>query len=508
MIRSLLEKIGLLHRQTWGERHFLWVVGGAALVFATLSLSIGLNQSVWFDEAYSIMLAKQPAVQLVQLTALDTHPPLYYLLLKGWAALFGWGEFALRSLSVLAGALAVVFAGLTARRMFGVRVALMALPFVAIAPFLIRYGFEIRMYALASLIGIMATYVLVRAYQTKSGRDQWTLYVIYAALVALGMYSLYYLVVLWVAHFAWLVWMSLKTKEPLRKIIKAPWLLAFGASVLLFLPWLPAFLAQVNNGALAAISQPLTVDNMVGIVSFEFLYRPSWQLGAVLSLVIVGVIALLAYLTIRAFRAVPDKQRPYLVLLAWYMLVPVALVAVVSILRPMYVERYLAHVAIGGVLYVGIIVALSYGKATRRLKVSCVALLGVMLLGLMQLAAVGNYNFQRLQTPTVKQAAAAIQSCAQGPTVFAADPYVAVELAYYLPDCQIYFYSQSVTLRGGYAPLSESPLRIGDPQKELASKPYVYYVYYDQPTVALPAGLKQTERQDFGALRVQTLSVE
>lgn len=508
MIRSLLEKVWPWHRQTWGERHFLWILGGAAIVFAILSVSIGLGQSVWFDEAYSIMLAKQPAVQIVHLTALDTHPPFYYLLLKGWASLFGWGEWALRSLSVLSAALALMFAGLTARRMFGARVALMALPFIALAPFLIRYGFEIRMYALASLIGMMATYVLVRAWQTKPGRDQWALYIVYAALVALGMYTLYYLAVLWIAHAAWLVWMTAKEKKPLNEWLRQPWLIAYGASIVLFLPWLPAFVSQLSNGALAAISQPLTTENLVGIVSFEFLYRPSWQLGAFLSLITVGVISLLVYLTVKAFKTVSAKQRPYLVLLAWYMAIPIAIVAVVSIARPMYVERYLAHVAIGGMLYVGVIVALTYSKATRRAKAASYTLVAVMLLGIMQLSAVGNYNFQRLQTPMAKQAAAVMQQCTQGATVFAADPYVAIELAYYLPDCQIYFFSQYATLRGGYAPLSDSPLRIGDPQKELAQSKQVYYVYYGDPILTLPDTLKQTRQADFGAIHVRTFNAE
>ena len=126
----------------------------------------------------------------------------------------------------------------------------------------------------------------------------------------------------------------------------------------------------------------------------------------------------------------------------------------------------------------------------------------------MQLSSTGNYNFQRLQKPMIKEAAATMQSCAQGTTVLAADPYVAIELAYYLPDCQIYFYSKDATLRGGYAPLSQSPLRIGDPQKELAQSKQVYYVYYGDPTLMLPATLRQTHQADFDALHVRAFSAE
>jgi len=38
---------------------------------------------------------------MLRLTALDTHPPFYYLILKMWGNLFGWGELALRSLSAI-----------------------------------------------------------------------------------------------------------------------------------------------------------------------------------------------------------------------------------------------------------------------------------------------------------------------------------------------------------------------------------------------------------------------
>jgi uncharacterized membrane protein len=479
-----------------------------AVVFAVLSFSIGVGQSVWFDEAYSIMLAKQPAAQLVHLTSVDTHPPFFYLLLKGWASIFGWSEATLRSLSVLSVALAVFVAGLTARRMFSARIAVLALPFIALAPFLMRYGFEIRMYAFASLVGILATYVLVRAIQTKAGRDQWLLYGIYAALVALGMYTLYYLAVLWIAHALWMIWRAVKQKQPLKKWIREPWAAAYGIAILLFLPWLPAFVSQLSNGALAAISQPLTVDNLVGIVSFEFLYRPSWQLGAFASLVIVAVIVALVYMTMRAFRVAGKVQRPYLALLLWYIAVPVSIVALVSLLRPMYVERYLAHVAIGGMLYVGVISALLVNAKVAWAKRIYCGLLVVLVFGIVQLAAVGNFNFQRLQTPMVRQAAASIPSCGNEETVFAADPYTAIELAYYLPKCQIYFYSADIVLKGGYAPLSKSPLRIGDPQRELASSSKIYYVYYGDAKLPMPSRLYEQGQRDFDALHVRTLSVE
>lgn len=492
MIRKFLD---------WQEKYFTWVVVAAALIFFAIGLTIGVHQSVWFDEAYSIMLAKMPTSKLLELTSIDTHPPFYYLLLKLWANLFGWSELALRSLSVSAASLAIIFAGLSVRRMFGSRIAIMAMPFVMFAPFLLRFAFEIRMYALASLIGIVATYVLIRARQTETTRNQYWLYFLYGVLVALGIYTLYYMFVLWVAHIAWLFWQAIKAKQfTLKNLIKLPWVWSYFVSLVLFLPWLPAFFRQLSNGALAPVAQQLTVENIIGIISFEFLYRPSWQLDGVLSLVIIGVIAFLVYLTIRAFSLATAKQKDYLTLLAWYFVIPALIVALVSLARPMYIERYLAHVAIGGMLFVGVISALVYGKANRMIKLAIAGLVVVLLAGVWHLKDVGNYNFQRQQTPSVKEAAATITDCKDS-TVLADSPFVAIELDYYLSDCQIYFYSPHQTLIGGYAPLSESPLQIKK-ASQLDKDKKIFYIYYNEPTLQLTDNFMQVNISEFDALRV------
>ena len=62
--------------------------------------------SLWFDEAISVSWARQSVARILEVGFTleeDRLPPLYYLTLKGWAALAGYGEFAVRSLSVFYG---------------------------------------------------------------------------------------------------------------------------------------------------------------------------------------------------------------------------------------------------------------------------------------------------------------------------------------------------------------------------------------------------------------------
>ena len=147
----------------------------APLVAMALCWWIGSQQSVWFDEAYSVWLAKQPISELIRLTSIDTHPPLYYLILKLWASVWGYSEPALRAFSILCYGGAMVIMGCFVRRWFGTRAAGYALLTLIGTPLLMRYGFEIRMYALGSLIGVSATAVLARAWHDDRWRD-WMLY--------------------------------------------------------------------------------------------------------------------------------------------------------------------------------------------------------------------------------------------------------------------------------------------------------------------------------------------
>ena len=41
------------------------------------------DSTYWYDEMFSIRLIRMPIKELIEATANDVHPPLYYLILKG-----------------------------------------------------------------------------------------------------------------------------------------------------------------------------------------------------------------------------------------------------------------------------------------------------------------------------------------------------------------------------------------------------------------------------------------
>jgi hypothetical protein len=140
------------------------------------------HKDVWFDEAFTWRLVTLPWAELVAGTAADVHPPLYYLLAKGWAAAAGGSLYALRAVSVgfglvtVTGAYAVAAelwrsagrAGVPARR-FG----LLAAAAVAVSPYQIAGDTDARMYPLYSAELAFAAWFFLRTLAAPGRAGNW-----------------------------------------------------------------------------------------------------------------------------------------------------------------------------------------------------------------------------------------------------------------------------------------------------------------------------------------------
>ena len=160
-----------------------------------------LRQSIWFDESFSSYLTRFDFGKIWSLTAADVHPPLYYFLLKIWAHAFGHVDFAMRMMSTVFGAVAILFAFLWLKYKYGLKAAMVASFLLSISPVFVRYGQEMRMYTMVLAIVFAATYFLQLA--IDNGKKIW--WIIYAVLVAAGMWTHYFAAFAWCAHLVYLL---------------------------------------------------------------------------------------------------------------------------------------------------------------------------------------------------------------------------------------------------------------------------------------------------------------
>ena len=117
----------------------------------------GLDRhSLWLDEAFSYHYSGLSLHDIWRVMPLyESHPPVYFTILKAWRAAFGDGEAAMRGLSVAAGTATVPLVYLLGRlaggRRDGHRIGAFAALLFAISPLHLDFAQQARPYALIIL---------------------------------------------------------------------------------------------------------------------------------------------------------------------------------------------------------------------------------------------------------------------------------------------------------------------------------------------------------------------
>lgn len=329
--------------------------GRRLLLIMLLALGLRLvnltGRSLWYDEAFSLLYARLPPVDMVAGTlgetetgaAADIHPLLYYLTLHGWMALWGETPAAARVLSVLLGTATVGLLYLLAAELASGPVAIVVALVASISPFHVYYSQEARMYALLAFSAVATILFFVRGWQR--GGLHWLGFSVSGALLlyshnlgvlfllALGLWVLY----AWWRGPRWHRW---------RQLLPALLLM-----VLLFSPWLLVLPRQLAKVAESYWVQPPGITELVQtLLIFHFAYDnqalPSWLLAPALFLSLLLPLLLALQLARQPWETRADGFPYSLALLLFLSLGVVVLAFLLSQIRPLYIVRALLPAAL------------------------------------------------------------------------------------------------------------------------------------------------------------------
>lgn len=355
------------------------------LVALTLLLAFGLrvwgldDRNIWWDEGLAAWAARLPASAIVDWTARDVHPPLYFLVQRLWWLAVGDGEFVMRTTSVLLGVLGVAFIYLLGRAMGGPLAGLLAALFLALSPFAVSWSQEMRMYIAAATAATAALWAALRTWQTGRWR-YWALYVLAAAA---GLWLLYLSVsVLIIANLAFgVVWVG--RRLPPRAVLR--WAAAQALVLLLYLPWLAFALPRMPSWSTA---EPFTIAFFLQLYATTLAVGVSVNLERYLLPVLLVVALLALTLPLAWRRAGSVEQRAGLAMLLLGLLLPALLVYLVSLpihifYAPRLAPRYLIPLA--ACFYTLLALGLAALAQRRRWLATAgtLAVVGVALLGLL-----------------------------------------------------------------------------------------------------------------------------
>jgi mannosyltransferase len=305
------------------------------VIALTLLLALGLgirlagigSEGLWLDEIYGATYTNLSLLQTaVASMRFDIHPPLYYMQLTAWSGL-GHGDIWLTLNSVLWSMATLVVVFLVTMRRFGVTAGLIALAFCTVMGSEVYFGAEVRMYSLFGLLLLLSWLAADRFrsdYRFNAALPLVVLLIVIGAVHSFGM----------IADAAVLLYVF-PSGDRARVRAQLPTWIAIACIVgVTLLPW-------AINGVLRKVNhlEPFTLSGVAYTITGWVLgYRapmmPEWiQVAVTVAVVLCLGAAMLLVAPLRR-------------MITCYILVPMALTALVSIVwKPIWLARSFAFCA-------------------------------------------------------------------------------------------------------------------------------------------------------------------
>jgi uncharacterized membrane protein len=298
----------------------------SALVVAFFGID---SKSFGLDESTSVYYSHFDFGALSRLlTRVDPNMSVYYFALKGWMGLFGDGETSVRSMSAIAGALAVVglyYVGTAIRgRLVGVTAAVLLM----LNAFHVQYAQTARAYSLVTLLVILSTLFFVLETDRPSRRVR----IAYVLTSTLAFYAQYFAALVIAAQLLSIVAVRGRaafTRERIADVLAIAGLC------------LPGLIIAASVGASVRL-------DWVNPLSFDQVRWTLVALGGQSALVLISLAALGIFGLVVGVRR--REVWPHLLSALWFAL-PIVVTLIVSLRSPMFVSRFLVVCVPGLILF-------------------------------------------------------------------------------------------------------------------------------------------------------------
>jgi uncharacterized membrane protein len=317
------------------------VLAALCALAGVIRAAFAYHGGIWADEGFFLLVVRASSwrTMIDFLRFHESHPPLFYALMRAWMWATGGGDAMALLLCVLIGVAVVPAIFLVGRKLFSTRAGLIAAGLAAISPPLIEHSAQLRPYGLLPLLALISCYALAAA-AIAGGFKRWVLYAVTTVLL------------LYTHNWSWLVgvgqlvaatWLFFSSAAGERNRIARGWILSWLAIGLMYLPWIPAFLFQVRHAG----HGPIVIDTLAQWTQLAILGIPAaaimviaghvtdLTLGLWIVVAVVGVATTIALSEIPGFLSAnsnaavavqPEESTPRRVSMRVFIIVPVAAV--------------------------------------------------------------------------------------------------------------------------------------------------------------------------------------
>lgn len=377
--RQLLDKVWALI-----SKYQVWILLAEMAGILLMTVYICRNQAVDWDEAYSLsLISKLTLEEMIHTTALDMHPPLYYLLLRGFSAIFGTQFFALKMLSVLLNGGVMVLGITMVRKNWGAKAAFLFNLVIGLGPQFIFYSVNIRMYALAFFFVMWNALLAYEIIQGK-GKLKWILFVLSGLG---GVYSHYFAVVPLVLIYGYLlVGLFLERRKDVKYFF-----LCCGATIIGYLPWIVIYILDNQKGVDALIGHLPWMSTVIksfareelgsfNLSKIDFVGLAEWMFYTNIKFsVVMGVALFVAALVMFFLKAqtYTRKKRLFLEMCATNLLLSYVVIAILASGNSHFLDNRYVFASLGTFWLFVVIVFSEKGKMVSCMLAACLTIFGL-----------------------------------------------------------------------------------------------------------------------------------
>ncbi len=309
-----------------------WRAGVMAVLLAGFGLSLYRlgYQAALGDDAFTLVIASREVGDLLRLSASEPHPPVFYLLMWVWQRLVGDGEFAGRFVAVWWAVAATALTYHLGRRLTTPALGALAALILAVNPFFLAYAQQARMYAMVVALCV-SSFILMdllqRGDQASPGRRRTQ--VAYVLVTLLAVATHFFALFAVAAQSVIYITQAILHRDRARLV---EWLTLQAAWALAYLPWVVAAYPTLSTYRNELVS-PVGLVEAYGRTLIAYVAGDGPPVvGIEVAIVAAAAVALLGL-------AASIRGRDWIA--PGYALLPPALVFLVSLVRPMYFERYM-----------------------------------------------------------------------------------------------------------------------------------------------------------------------
>lgn len=315
------------------------------------------DQNFWADEAFTINTIRENFTEMIHITAMDVHPPLYYVIVKIFAELFGYTGTIYHLASVVPYGIILILGVTIIWKWFGKETSFILVSFASLLTISIQMNVEVRMYSWGALF-VLVAYLALYKLLTDEKKYVWIIFVL-ASLAAA--YTHYYCLISVAFYYLVIIINTLvRERKHMRKM-----LVACLVTILAYLPWfftlLETFQRSTDNFWQTEIQPMYQFFECIFYSKYSFVFM------------LFFIFFLVAWIV---------KERAFSVKMIWVLAGIISIVGTAAvgllvsvIIRPMFISRYLYAVSIVAWLLFGVCISKFKGK-----NIYTVLLVGMILL--------------------------------------------------------------------------------------------------------------------------------